>query len=107
MNIKDTVNQQIKKWVEGESIHNPVTDECTPDYSCCKPNLQAEKSVRMRYAKAWEEKDNGTVDKMLEMFLAEAINDFCKTNFPENLELGEIAFVELTAQEALNKKDLH
>jgi len=28
-------NEQLAKWVNGESIHNKERDECCPDFSCC------------------------------------------------------------------------
>ena len=83
-----TNDEQLKLWVEGESIHNDdvwyniidetghVVDrkrldggECCPDFSCCHPNLRAHKFTRERFCKAVEEDDQDTVDKMLMIFL--------------------------------------
>lgn len=33
------VIQQTLKWLNGISEHNHVEDECTPDFSCCYPEL--------------------------------------------------------------------
>lgn len=27
--------QQNELWLNGVSVHNPLTDECCPDFSCC------------------------------------------------------------------------
>ncbi len=27
------------RWVNGESKHNDIDDECVPDFSCCYPEL--------------------------------------------------------------------
>lgn len=26
---------QLKAWVDGLSVHNPIDNECVPDFSCC------------------------------------------------------------------------
>jgi hypothetical protein len=31
--------KQGVEWIKGNSLHNPITDECTPDFSCCEPNI--------------------------------------------------------------------
>jgi len=30
---------QVLAWCEGRPYHDPVTDECTPDFGCCHPDL--------------------------------------------------------------------
>lgn len=30
-----SLNAQLILWIFGIYVHNPVTDECTPDFSCC------------------------------------------------------------------------
>lgn len=33
------VRQQALAWINGRPYHDPVTDECCPDFSCCHPDL--------------------------------------------------------------------
>lgn len=47
-----TYEEQLAKWVEGESVHMP--DQCCPDFSCCNPRLQQPKEVREAFAAADE-----------------------------------------------------
>lgn len=41
--------QQINAWVDGKSIHNHDDGICCPDFSCCHPELMADKTERIRY----------------------------------------------------------
>jgi hypothetical protein len=41
--------EQLARWVSGESVHN---GECTPDFSCCRPQLLASQEVRTKYLNA-------------------------------------------------------
>lgn len=33
------VRAQTLAWINGRPYHDPVTDECCPDFSCCEPAL--------------------------------------------------------------------
>lgn len=73
-----TPEEQLEKWVEGESIHNGETrdkGECCPDFSCCYPKLKADELTRRRYYKAYKEGDQKTVNKMLGIFLGIMVAD--------------------------------
>lgn len=52
--------EQLKKWIEGESIHNgatPEKGECCPDFSCCRPALKTEpREAREEYARQLQER---------------------------------------------------
>ena len=48
-------DDQLAKWVAGESVHNDERNECCPDFSCCKPELLAPKDVREKFVAADEE----------------------------------------------------
>ena len=37
---------QLNRWVNGESVHNDVDNECCPDFSCCNP--QANTPIEQR-----------------------------------------------------------
>lgn len=83
-----TTDEQLKLWVEGKSVHNDdkwiefvdgdgnVVErrkmdggECCPDFSCCKPELQAPREVREAFAAASPRER----DKFLMSFLTAAI----------------------------------
>jgi hypothetical protein len=34
---QERVIAQTRRWVEGNSRHNFIDDECCPDFSCCMP----------------------------------------------------------------------
>ena len=63
--------EQLRLWVAGESVHNGVPKdpegECCPDFSCCKPELQAPKEEREHFASL--PMDDVERDRMLGMFL--------------------------------------
>lgn len=33
------VRAQTLAWISGRAYHDPITDECCPDFSCCVPKL--------------------------------------------------------------------
>lgn len=37
---------QTKAWIDGTSLHNALTNECCPDFSCCHPDMQANQVIR-------------------------------------------------------------
>lgn len=51
-----TSDEQLRRWVSGESVHRLIDDveggECCPDFSCCKPKLMADESIRRAFASA-------------------------------------------------------
>lgn len=55
MSYKERCEAQLKAWVEGDSQHNQVDDECCPDFSCCVPNIQTSKEDRETFARIYRE----------------------------------------------------
>lgn len=49
-----TVEEQLAAWLEGNSFHNNDRDECCPDFSCCDPELLADKKTRQAFVNADE-----------------------------------------------------
>lgn len=64
-----SVETQLKLWVKGESVHNASRNECTPDFSCCRPELLAAPAVRAEYAMASADRR----EQMCIEFLARAL----------------------------------
>lgn len=52
-------DEQVERWVNGESVHKSDTDECCPDFSCCQPQLLAEKKIRVLFQGSDKEVRNG------------------------------------------------
>ncbi len=46
-----TSDEQLQLWLDGQSVHNPTTNECCPDFSCCVPELQNPYEQRLAYVK--------------------------------------------------------
>ena len=67
-----TSNKQMRQWVEGKSIHNIERDECCPDFSCCNPELLANKEDRKLFYECSQIKRTDVTDKMLMDFLSKA-----------------------------------
>lgn len=70
-----TPNEQLAKWVAGESVCPNTRHECCPDFSCCHPKLLWPEEKRRAFAAA----DQGTREKMsmgaLGAMVADAIPD--------------------------------
>lgn len=67
--------EQIRLWVDGESVHNDETDECCPDFSCCKPENIASVEERKAFLQATLDGDESKRMGMLGMFLSKALSD--------------------------------
>ena len=63
---------QLASWVEGVPLHDLKTQECCPDFSCCRAELLAERRTR----EAFRNGDDDTRYQMLGMFLGAALADY-------------------------------
>jgi len=70
---KDSIKHQLELWVKGISVHNPVRDECCPDFSCCGVEI-APMEVREQFVKAVKENDEDVKTALLGMFLGRMLN---------------------------------
>lgn len=74
--------EQLDAWVAGRSIHREFDleiagrtqpmDECCPDFSCCKPELQAEPAIRQAFAAAGERERRKFLGAFLSLMIANA-----------------------------------
>lgn len=64
-----TIREQLELWVEGNSVHNPDRDECTPDFSCCDPELRAPLKERVLFWEAYKRNDTSIMEALLFKFL--------------------------------------
>lgn len=70
----DGIQEQIENWLAGEAAHNPIRDECCPDFSCCSgiENIWPQ-DVRQKYYDAYKAGDEATMQSMGFMALGDAI----------------------------------
>ena len=81
------------RWVAGESVHRQFklqlvdrdgvtvvgerdADECTPDFSCCRPNLLVERDIRI----AFRDAPQSLRHKFLGTFLRAMLADVSESN---------------------------
>lgn len=75
--IVNSYDEQLSRWIEGESVHvnargnNPEDAECCPDFSCCRSCLLQPVEVRRAFVSAGSEKRND----FLMMFLSGLFSD--------------------------------
>lgn len=51
---QNRVNKQGREWINGNSQHNEIDDECCPDFSCCHPNLfESDRLERIKIFNKW------------------------------------------------------
>lgn len=60
-----TPQEQLEKWVDGESCHDYEANRCVPDFSCCYPKLLAPVEDRQLFGNA----DSETRLKMMMEFI--------------------------------------
>lgn len=36
---QERVHSQTLSWAKGHPYHDKLTDECCPDFSCCRPDM--------------------------------------------------------------------
>lgn len=77
---------QLSKWMEGESVHDPASDECTPDFSCCQPELLWPKHIRERFV-------NGTSREREIM---------CMFSLNRSMQYAEIRKVHIAGSDAID-----
>lgn len=66
--------EQLALWVAGESKCPNDRGECCPDFSCCQPELQADKDTREAFARAFRENREEDIHAFLSMFLGKSID---------------------------------
>lgn len=83
-NYKERNRDQLNKWVNGNSIHNKIDDECCPDFSCCRPDLlwNEEKRLLFKELVLKGDKDKNAYNTKIGM-LMEALGNAISTYNPE------------------------
>ena len=72
-----TYEEQLEKWLEGESIHDEETNTCCPDFSCCDPELQTHKEKRELFYEAYKSGDSVIAGNLMSGFLNLALKKLC------------------------------
>lgn len=66
-----TPDEQLQRWVAGESVCPNTKHECCPDFSCCKPNLKWSPEKRTKFMTA----SQGEREKMMMGALGAVVAD--------------------------------
>jgi len=69
MTEAESADYQLSEWVKGNSLHNPVRDECCPDFSCCCPDNKMDEDLRIKFNNAHKMGDTKTSGAILGMAL--------------------------------------
>ena len=75
MSYEESVTHQVKHWAAGIPTHNPIGDECCPDFSCCQPSLLMGEYARRKFLEAHLSGDYETRHNMLMMCLGGLLAD--------------------------------
>ena len=75
---------QLEEWVRGNPMHNPIRDECCPDFSCCQGDMM-EEEVRKRFANAYYNNDIETMT----MILASSLEALFLNNIDEMIDINK------------------
>lgn len=87
-----TSEEQLARWLDGKPVHRQfklklvdkdgVTvvgerdmDECTPDFSCCRPNLLVDLEIRVAFVSAPQHLRNKFLGTFLRAMLADVHAD--------------------------------
>ena len=73
-NYEQRKQHQLATWLAGNPWHNPVEDECCPDFSCCSPGLLQPLAIRQTFVAAHEAGSRAT-DAMLMTFLGAKLSN--------------------------------
>ena len=65
MDSKTSADFQLMEWVKGNPQHNPIRNECCPDFSCCQPQMLMNKETRLKFREAHFNGDEGSTMALL------------------------------------------
>ena len=66
-----TPDEQLTRWVAGDSVHDHDQGQCCPDFSCCRPALLAPEYERV----AFRDGDEAERNVMLMSFLGRLLDE--------------------------------
>lgn len=75
MSEKESIDFQLTEWVDGNPLHNPIRDECCPDFSCCNGGNMMPKDVRIKFSNAHKMGDAKTKVSVFGMALSGLMAD--------------------------------
>jgi hypothetical protein len=55
MDAESSRDFQLQEWLKGNPLHNPITNECCVDFSCCEKSLLMVLSERVRFVKSYND----------------------------------------------------
>ena len=75
MSAKESAEYQLINWLNGISLHNPIVDECCPDFSCCNGGNMIAFEVRKRFFDAYQREDVAEQWEILGMCLSMLVSE--------------------------------
>ncbi|MFQ5453449.1 MAG: hypothetical protein ACE5D6_04605 [Candidatus Zixiibacteriota bacterium] len=69
-----THQEQLDRWLEGESIHKSDTDECCPDFSCCNKKIKTDRKTKELFIRAFKDENHELTNSLLMSFLGKALS---------------------------------
>lgn len=66
---RKSLAEQLEKWVSGKSTHCKISEECCPDFSCCRPELKWPEEKRRAFVEADEQTRNKMLSESLRALL--------------------------------------
>lgn len=75
MTYEQSIKHQLEHWVAGTPTHNPIADECCPDFSCCNPASLLPQSARTKFSEAHLSGNYELCSQMLMMCLGGLVGD--------------------------------
>jgi hypothetical protein len=65
--------EQLDLWINNISAHNKETDECCPDFSCCRQDIITPRHIKLSFKTAYLEQDDNKINQMLMLFLGQLL----------------------------------
>ncbi len=69
MSVQESYEHQLRMWLLEKPLHNPVTNECCPDFSCCAGKIMPY-PLRAKFVRASKENDQITMREIMGMGLS-------------------------------------
>lgn len=52
LRYREATVAQLLRWHNGQRVHNAISGECCPDFSCCYPDMyETDPETRMRWVR--------------------------------------------------------
>ena len=66
--------EQLDLWIDNISAHNKETDECCPDFSCCRQDIITPRHIKIAFREAHVNNNENLKVQYLMLFLGQLLN---------------------------------